>query len=197
MTSVSFFSDNLGSSGGDDGGGQSEGENGSLQERGEPDPDTINMFVGQIPRSWGELELRQLFQQFGPVYEISIVRDRTQRLPQQQQQGRGEGPAQSRGCCFVTFYTRKAAMEAQNALHNVKILPGMHHPVQMKPADNERSTAEERKLFVGMLAKKLTDGEVSAMFSPYGAVEDCKVLLGPDGLSKGERGGEGGGGAWW
>ena len=29
------------------------------------------------------------------------------------------------GCCFVTFYSRKAALEAQNALHNVKTLPGV------------------------------------------------------------------------
>ena len=27
------------------------------------------------------------------------------------------------GCCFVTFYTRKAALDAQNALHNIKTLP--------------------------------------------------------------------------
>ena len=29
------------------------------------------------------------------------------------------------GCCFVTFYTRKAALDAQNALHNIKTLPGV------------------------------------------------------------------------
>ncbi|TGZ32470.1 hypothetical protein DBV15_11097 [Temnothorax longispinosus] len=40
-------------------------------------------------------------------------------------------------CCFVTFYTRKAALAAQNALHNVKTFSGMRHPIQMKPADSE------------------------------------------------------------
>lgn len=29
------------------------------------------------------------------------------------------------GCCFVTFYTRKAALDAQNALHNIKTMPGV------------------------------------------------------------------------
>ena len=29
------------------------------------------------------------------------------------------------GCCFVTFYKRKHALEAQNALHNIKTLPGV------------------------------------------------------------------------
>lgn len=32
------------------------------------------------------------------------------------------------GCCFVTFYTRKAALEAQNALHNIKTLTGVSVP---------------------------------------------------------------------
>lgn len=31
----------------------------------------------------------------------------------------------STGCCFVTFYCRKSAVEAQNALHNIKTLPGV------------------------------------------------------------------------
>lgn len=29
------------------------------------------------------------------------------------------------GCCFVTYYTRRAALEAQNALHNVRTLAGV------------------------------------------------------------------------
>ena len=31
----------------------------------------------------------------------------------------------SRGCCFVTYYTRRDALEAQNRLHNIKVLPGV------------------------------------------------------------------------
>ena len=29
------------------------------------------------------------------------------------------------GCCFITFFTRKAALDAQNALHNIKTMPGV------------------------------------------------------------------------
>ncbi|KAI4500736.1 hypothetical protein M0802_003947 [Mischocyttarus mexicanus] len=47
------------------------------------------------------------------------------------------------GCCFVTFYTRKAALDAQNALHNVKTFNGMRHPIQMKPADSENRNGKE------------------------------------------------------
>ncbi|KAF7669849.1 hypothetical protein LDENG_00128670 [Lucifuga dentata] len=148
--------------------------NGSLEHLDQPDPDSIKMFVGQIPRAWSETELKELFEPFGPVHQINILRDRTQ------------NPPQSKGCCFVTFYTRKAALEAQNALHNIKTLSGMHHPIQMKPADSEKTSAvEDRKLFIGMVSKKYGENEIRMMFSSFGQIEECRILRGPDGQSRG------------
>ncbi|XP_061576985.1 CUGBP Elav-like family member 2 isoform X3 [Cololabis saira] len=154
--------------------GNSGKMNGSLEHLDQPDPDAIKMFVGQIPRSWSETELKELFEPFGAVYQINILRDRTQ------------NPPLSKGCCFVTFYTRKAALEAQNALHNIKTLSGMHHPIQMKPADSEKTSAvEDRKLFIGMVSKKYGENEVRMMFSSFGQIEECRILRGPDGQSRG------------
>nr|DBA17451.1 TPA: hypothetical protein GDO54_002899 [Pyxicephalus adspersus] len=161
--------------------------NGTMDHPDHPDPDSIKMFVGQIPRSWSEKELRELFEQYGAVYEINVLRDRSQ------------NPPQSKGCCFITFYTRKAALEAQNALHNMKILPGMHHPIQMKPADSEKNNVvltnylsctfpvavEDRKLFIGMVSKKCNENDIRVMFSQFGQIEECRILRGPDGLSRG------------
>ncbi|KAM4619308.1 CUGBP Elav-like family member 2 isoform 3-T3 [Polymixia lowei] len=148
--------------------------NGSMEHLDQPDPDSIKMFVGQIPRSWSETELKELFEPYGAVHQINILRDRAQ------------NPPQSKGCCFVTFYTRKAALEAQNALHNIKTLSGMHHPIQMKPADSEKTSAvEDRKLFIGMVSKKYGENEVRMMFSSFGQIEECRILRGPDGLSRG------------
>ncbi|XP_036836415.1 CUGBP Elav-like family member 1 isoform X24 [Oncorhynchus mykiss] len=148
--------------------------NGSLDHPDQPDIDAIKMFVGQIPRSWAEEQLRELFEPYGAVYEINVLRDRSQ------------NPPQSKGCCFITYYARKSALEAQNALHNMKILPGMHHPVQMKPADSEKNNAvEDRKLFIGMISKKCNENDIRLMFSPYGQIEECRILRGPDGLSRG------------
>nr|XP_020656706.1 CUGBP Elav-like family member 2 isoform X14 [Pogona vitticeps] len=147
--------------------------NGALDHSDQPDPDAIKMFVGQIPRLWSEKELKELFEPYGAVYQINVLRDRSQ------------NPPQSKGCCFVTFYTRKAALEAQNALHNIKTLPGMHHPIQMKPADSEKSNAvEDRKLFIGMVSKKCNENDIRVMFSPFGQIEECRILRGPDGLSR-------------
>lgn len=56
--------------------------NGSLDHPDQPDVDAIKMFVGQIPRSWSEEQLRELFEPYGVVYEINVLRDRSQNPPQ-------------------------------------------------------------------------------------------------------------------
>ncbi|XP_067675835.1 CUGBP Elav-like family member 2 isoform X22 [Haliotis asinina] len=143
----------------------------SQTQKTEPDPDCIKMFVGQIPRSMDENDLRELFEEYGPVFQLNVLRDKA--------------TGQSKGCCFVTFYTRKAALAAQNALHNIKTMHGMHHPIQMKPADSEKRNVEERKLFVGMVSKKLSENDIRMMFAPFGTIEDCTVLRDANGASRG------------
>jgi len=41
-----------------------------------PDPDSVKMFVGQIPRTMEEDELKKMLEEFGPVYQLGIIRDR-------------------------------------------------------------------------------------------------------------------------
>ncbi|XP_050442915.1 CUGBP Elav-like family member 1 isoform X6 [Adelges cooleyi] len=135
----------------------------------QPEPDYIKMFVGQIPRAMNEQDLMEMFGEFGRVYQLNLLRDKFTGV--------------SKGCCFVTYFTRKAALDAQNALHNIKTLPGMHHPIQMKPADSENRS--ERKLFIGMLSKKISEPDIRLMFEPFGPIEECSVLRDPNGVSKG------------
>lgn len=49
--------------------------NGQVQKS-EPDPDAIKMFVGQIPRSMDENDLRKMFEEFGAVYQLNVLRDK-------------------------------------------------------------------------------------------------------------------------
>ena len=53
--------------------------------------------------------------------------------------------------------------------------------------DSLFSLEEERRLFVGMLPKTMGDNELTVMFAPYGALEDCVILKDRDGQSKGEQ----------
>lgn len=142
-----------------------------------PDADAIKMFVGQISKDWDETNCRKLFEEFGEIHTLRVLRDKETN--------------QSRGCCFVTFFTRKAALQAQDALHNVRTLPNMHNPIQMKPADNENR--QERKIFVGMLSKKYSENDVRQMFAQFGNIEECLVLRDANAFSRGERRGVGSG----
>lgn len=42
----------------------------------EPDPDNIKMFVGQVPKSMDEAQLREMFEEYGAVHSINVLRDK-------------------------------------------------------------------------------------------------------------------------
>ncbi|KAB1201599.1 Flowering time control protein FCA [Morella rubra] len=131
------------------------------------------LFIGSVPRTATEENIRPLFEEHGNVVEVALIKDK--RTGQQQ------------GCCFIKYATSEEADTAIRALHNQHTLPGGVGPIQVRYADGERERlgAVEYKLFVGSLNKHATEKEVEEIFSKYGRVEDVYLMRDSMKLSRG------------
>ncbi|XP_031252191.1 flowering time control protein FCA isoform X2 [Pistacia vera] len=131
------------------------------------------LFVGSVPKTATEEDIRPFFEEHGHVIEVALIKDK--RTGQQQ------------GCCFIKYATSEEADRAIRALHNQHTLPGGMGPIQVRYADGERERlgAVEYKLFVGSLNKQATEKEVEEIFSPYGRVEDVYLMRDEYKLSRG------------
>uniref|UniRef100_A0A8D2L171 RRM domain-containing protein n=1 Tax=Varanus komodoensis TaxID=61221 RepID=A0A8D2L171_VARKO len=61
------------------------------------DHDAIKLFIGQIPRNLDEKDLKPLFEEFGKIYELTVLKD--------------SGPNECYD--FLRFHSKEAAVQSQ------------------------------------------------------------------------------------
>mmetsp|Transcript_31275 Transcript_31275/g.104501 ORF Transcript_31275/g.104501 Transcript_31275/m.104501 type:complete len:442 (-) Transcript_31275:315-1640(-) len=140
----------------------------------------VKLFVGQIPKTLEEDGVREVFQEYGEIAEIVILRDRRSGMHQ--------------GCCFVKYNGLQAAQAAISALHNQRSLPPLRNPLQVRFADSGSNGGErgqtnaENKLFVGGVPSGCGEKELRQLFGTYGEVQDVYILASKYGSQEGQRG---------
>lgn len=135
-----------------------------------------------------EEEIFPMFDSFGPLKDVAIIRDRHSGL--------------HRGCAFVTFWSSSDAQRAQEALHDKFTFPGARRAAQVKPAEPSGKflwllprrmplysntlllIVPENKLFIGMLSRKAGEKEIMELFAPFGEILEIYMIRNPDGSSK-------------
>lgn len=64
------------------------------------------LFVGMLNKKLNEADVRKLFEKHGPIEECTVLRDQN---------------AQSKGCAFVTFSSKQAAIGAIKVNFRIRI----------------------------------------------------------------------------
>mmetsp|Transcript_22841 Transcript_22841/g.49583 ORF Transcript_22841/g.49583 Transcript_22841/m.49583 type:complete len:665 (+) Transcript_22841:1-1995(+) len=161
----------------------------------EPRCSDVKLFVGQVPRTCEEPDLIPVFSRYGPLADVSIIRDRFN--------------ASHRGCAFVTYQSPDDAAVAMKEVHDVVKLPRAKRALQLRYAaepgtfprrqqqqPQQRSyqnryhrhhsadPGTENKLYVGMIPKTISEETLRDIFSSHGEVEDVFLLKNRDGSRK-------------
>lgn len=99
----------------------------SSTDSGQPGTDLGKLFVGSLGRSLVEDDVRRMFEPFGRIEEIVLMKD--------------PGTSQSKGCAFVKFQYKEDAINAIKAMHGIVTTPGSNRPLEVKFAESRRSAA--------------------------------------------------------
>ena len=83
----------------------------------------LKLFVGQVPKTFEETDLAMLFEPYGRIIDMTIIRDRRSGM--------------HRGCAFVTYERGEDAMRVVEEMHGKYRFEGAAWPAQIRPAQGE------------------------------------------------------------
>lgn len=142
-------------------------------------PAPVKLFVSSIPKNITENDLKSIFEEFGPIKEITFIKDKKPNL--------------NRANVFILMESIHYALQAIKTLHSKKILCDTLGPIIVKFANGELEkygirylnvNDNDTKLFVGSLPKDITEDDIRNIFSRYGTVTDVYIMKNSNGVSK-------------
>ena len=83
----------------------------------------LKLFVGQVPKIMSEDELVLVFEPYGRILDLTVIRDRR--------------TGSHRGCAFVTYENGEDAMKVVAEMHGKYKFEGGSWPAQVRPAAGE------------------------------------------------------------
>ncbi|CAJ1023998.1 putative RNA recognition motif (RRM, RBD, or RNP domain) [Leishmania utingensis] len=128
---------------------------------------STNIFVAGIPSSWDDDALRERYKEFGEIVSTKVVKNRH--------------------FGFVMFRKADSAHAAINATHLTQPTPNSTTLLHVSIAMHDEGLDDQPndRLFIRGLPQWATKEHLRQMFSPYGVITECAVLMNPLGQCKG------------
>ncbi|KAF7823225.1 heterogeneous nuclear ribonucleoprotein Q-like [Senna tora] len=126
------------------------------------------LFIGNVPRSWKEEDLRKVVTEIGPgVTSIELVKDM-------------KNTNNNRGFAFIDYYNHACAEYSRQKMMNPKFKLGDNAPTvswaDPKNADSSASS-QVKAVYVKNLPKDVTQDQLKKLFEHHGKI--TKVVLPP------------------
>lgn len=117
-----------------------------------PSVGTFKLFVGNLDEKTQPAELKPLFEKYGRVTELDIIKN----------------------YAFLHMETEDEARNAINALNGFII---NNNPIKVEAAKSRRAPNNNTtKIFVGNLSDKTRAPQVSELFAKFGTVIECDLI---------------------
>lgn len=145
-------------------------------------PVEIKLFLARIPKSYEESEIKKMFEEFGKVKEVAVIRDKNTNA--------------HKCCAFVRMCSISQADAAIRSLNNQCVVDTALGSVQIKYAVGEtdrlgftslvgEAGCNDAKLFVGSLPKTVDEAAIREIFKDYGTLDDVYIMKDQAGNGKG------------
>lgn len=128
---------------------------------------STNIFVAGVPSSWDEEALRDRYKEFGEIVSTKVVKNRH--------------------FGFVMFRKADSAHAAINATHLTQPTPNCTTVLHVSIAMHDEGLDDQPndRLFIRGLPQWATKEHLRQLFSPFGVITECAVLMNPLGQCKG------------